>query len=118
MKPRILKKIHNRFLAEFLVEASQSDDWKKKLQTLNDENKLDTSVEGFPFELLEYCPEVEAFQLEYSIERVALADVPRAASCWWPIEQDTHFYVAYPTAFPETKLYMAVDFDDHSSCCG
>ena len=117
MKPRIAKKHHSRYLAEFLVEASQNPEWKKKLQSLSDETKLDTAVDGFPEYLLEDLPEISALALQYCIERVELNEVPRAASCWWPIEDDTHFYVAYPANFPETKLYMAVDFDDHSECC-
>jgi hypothetical protein len=117
MKPRILKKHHTRYLAEFLVECSQNPQWSSKLQQLNDENKLDTAIDGFPAELIEDFPEIESLNLQYCIERVALEEVPRAAACWWPIEQDTHFYVAYPAAFPETSLYMAVDFDDHSGCC-
>ena len=40
MKPRILKKHHSRYLAEFLVECSQNPEWTKKLQGLNEENRL------------------------------------------------------------------------------
>ena len=117
MKPRILKKHHSRYLAEFLVECSQNPEWTQKLQGLNEENKLDTAVEGLPKEFLEDFPEAEQYNLAYSVERVDLSEVPRAASCWWPVDEETHYYVASPTAFPEAKLYLATDFDDHSDCC-
>ena len=117
MKPRILKKYHTRYLAEFLVECSQNEEWKKKLQGLNDENKLDTSVEGLPADFVADFPELNGLDLQYCVERIELTEIPRAASCWWPIDDSTHFYVAYPAQFPEATLYMAIDFDDHSDCC-
>jgi len=117
MKPRILKKHHTRYLAEFLVECSQNPDWKKKLQGLTEENKLDTAVEGFPADFIDDFPEIDALNLQYCVERVEYSEVPRVASRWWPLEEDTHFYVAYPAAFPESSIYMAIDFDDHADCC-
>lgn len=116
-KARIVKKLHGRYLAEFLLECSQDEEWKKKLQSLNEENRLETAVEGLPPAFIEDFPETTEMSLEYSVERLSLEEVPRAASCWWPVDEQTHFYVAYPAQFPEKRLYMAVDFDDHSDCC-
>ncbi|MEK9711775.1 MAG: hypothetical protein VW258_04335 [Thalassolituus sp.] len=117
MKPRILKKHHTRYLAEFLVECSQNEEWKKKLQSLSGEDKLDTALEGMPAEFVEDFPEVEALNLQYCVERVEYEEVPRAASSWWPVDDETHYYVAYPAQFPESEIYLAIDFDDHSECC-
>ncbi|WP_430462077.1 hypothetical protein ACQUQU_04625 [Thalassolituus sp. LLYu03] len=116
---RIVKKHHTRLLAEFLVEVSQDAEWEKKLQALQVEDKLNTSEAGFPEEFLKWFPEAETLKLEYSIERVELADVPRAASCWWPLEDNTHYFMAYPAQFPQSAVYMAIDFHgDHQDCCG
>ena len=116
-KARIIKKHHTRFLADFLVECSQDEVWKGKMQKLGLEDKLDTAVEGYPQEFVEVFPEAQQYELQYCVERLELADIPRAACCWWPIEEDTHYYVAYPAQFPESSIYMAIDFDDHSECC-
>ena len=70
MKPRILKKHHSRYLAEFLVECSQNPEWTKKLQGLNEENKLDTAVEGLPKEFLEDFP--EEFVEKWNVGRSAM----------------------------------------------
>lgn len=117
-KPRIIKKKHVTYLGEFLIECSQDDAWKTKMQGLTLEDKLDTAIEGFPAEFEEVFPETKAMALQYCIERVEFADIPRAASCWWPVDETTHYYVAYPAQYPESTLYMAIDFDDHSECCG
>lgn len=116
-KARVIKKQHTTYLAEFLLECSQDPEWKKKLQGLNDEKRLETSLEGFPPAFSEDFPETAAMELKYSVERLELDEIPRAASCWWPVDEETHFYVAYPVDFPQTRLYMAVDFDDHADCC-
>ena len=115
-KARIIEKQHTNYLAEFLLECSQDSDWEKKLQSLSDENRLETALEGFPPAFTEDFPETVGMNLQYCIEKVALDEIPRAASCWWPMEDDTHFFVAYPVRFPETRLFMAVDFHDHSGC--
>lgn len=114
---RIIKKRHTNYLGDFLVDVSQDESWKKKLQALQIEDKLDTAQEGFPEYFAQSFPETEAMQLQYCVERVNLDDVPRAAACWWPIEENTHYYIAYPAQFPRASIYMAIDFDDHSDCC-
>ena len=117
-KPRIVKKLHTRYLADFFVEVSQDPEWEKKLQALQTEDKLDTAETGFPAEFFNWFPEAETLNLQYCIERVELADVPRAASCWWPMDEHTHFYMAYPAQFPQSAIYMAIDFHgDHGHCC-
>ncbi len=116
---RIVKKQHTRLLAEFFVDVSQDAEWEKKLQALQIEDKIDTAEAGFPAEFADFFPEAEAQKLQYCIERVNLEDVPRAASCWWPIEENTHYYMAYPAQFPQATIYMAIDFNgDHADCCG
>ncbi|MAK92113.1 MAG: hypothetical protein CMI08_09570 [Oceanospirillaceae bacterium] len=116
---RIVKKKHTRFLADFMVEVSQDAEWEKKLQALQIEDKLNTAEAGYPTEFLQWVPEAEADNLQYSIERVELADIPREASCWWPVDDNTHFYMAYPSEYPQSSIYMAIDFHgDHSDCCG
>lgn len=115
---RIIKKQHTRYLPEFFVEVSQDPEWEEKLQALQIEDKLNTTEAGFPQEFLKWFPETQAMNLEFCIERVDLADVPRAAACWWPIEENTHFYMAYPAQFPQSSIYMAIDFHgDHQDCC-
>jgi hypothetical protein len=114
---RIIKKKHSTYLGEFLIESSQDEAWKQKMQALTLEGKLDTAIEGFPAEFVEAFPETADMNLQYCIERVELADVPRAAACWWPVDDATHYYVAYPAQFPQATLFMAIDFDDHSECC-
>ena len=99
---RIVKKKHTRFLADFMVEVSQDAEWEKKLQALQIEDKLNTAEAGYPTEFLQWVPEAEADNLQYSIERVELADIPREASCWWPVDDNTHFYMAYPSEYPQS----------------
>lgn len=108
---RIIKKVHTRYLADFLVEASQDAVWAKKMHDLGLEDKLNTSEAGFPEVFVGLFPEVQGMLLEYSIERVNLADVPRRASSWWPVEPGTSYFMAYPTQFPQSAIYMAIDFD-------
>lgn len=114
---RIIKKQHTRYLGDFLIDASQDESWKQKLQQLKIEDKLDTTNEGFPADFSNYLPETTGMDLKYSIERVGLEDIPRVASCWWPVDDNTHYYMAYPTEFPRSAIYMAIDFDDHGDCC-
>ena len=115
---RIIKKLHTRYLADFFVECSQDEDWSKKLRGLKIEDKLNTAEEGFPEFFTDCFPETGSMGLEYSVERVNYADVPRGASCWWPVEANTHYYIAYPTQFPQSSIYMAIDFHDgHEECC-
>ncbi len=111
---RIQKKKHTNFLADFLVEASQDTDWAEKMKDLALEGKLDTSELGFPEFFNGYFPETKEMNLEFSIERVSYADIPRSASSWWPgeVEGTTSYFVAYPTQFPQSSIYMAIDFDD------
>ena len=116
---RIIKKQHTRYLPEFFVEVSQDPVWEEKLQALQIEDKLNTSEAGFPEEFLKWFPEAAALNLEFCIERVNLADVPRAASCWWPVDEKTAYFMAYPAQFPQASVYMAIDFhDDGHECCG
>ena len=63
------------------------------------EDKLNTSEAGFPEVFVGLFPEVQEMLLEYSIERVNLADVPRRASSWWPVEPGTSYFMVYPTQF-------------------
>ncbi len=115
---RIIKKQHTRYLPDFFVEVSQDPEWEKKLQALQVEDKLDTADSGFPAEFLTWFPEAQALNLNYCIERVEYADIPREASCWWPVDEHTHYYMAYPAQFPQSSIYMAIDFHgDHSDCC-
>lgn len=108
---RIIKKLHSRYLADFIVEASQDPEWAKKMHDLSLEDKLDTAELGFPEFFAGFFPEVGGMELKYSIERINLADIPRSSSCWWPIEKGTSYFVAYPSEFPQTTVYMAIDFD-------
>jgi hypothetical protein len=114
---RIVKKHHTRYLGEFLVDVSQDEGWKQKLQQLKIEDKLDTTEQGFPAYFTDCFPETVGMELQYCIERVNVEDIPRAASCWWHIDDNTHCYMAYPAQFPRAAVYMAIDFDDHSQCC-
>lgn len=111
---RIIKKRHTNYLGEFLLDASQDESWKKQLQELKIEDKLDTAEQGFPADFNAFFPETATMALQYCIERVNLEDVPRAASCWWPTDEATHYYIAYPAAFPRTAIFMAIDFDGSS----
>ena len=116
---RITKKFHSRYLADFFVECSQDPEWEKKLRELKIEDKLNTVEDGFPADFAEIFPETQGLNLQYCIERITLADVPRAASCWWPTDENTQFYMAYPAEFPQSSIYMAIDFPDgHENCCG
>ena len=111
---RIQKKKHTNLLADFLIEASQDADWAKKMKELALEGKLDTSELGFPEFFNGFFPEAKEMKLEFSIERLNYADSPRTASRWWPaeVEGTTSYFVAYPTQFPQSSIYMAIDFDD------
>lgn len=109
---RIIKKRHTTYLAEFLVDASQDESWKQKLRQLPIEDKLDTAEVGFPANFNACFPETLGMRLHYCIERVTLEDVPREASCWWPVDEATHYFITYPAAFPRAAIYMAIDFDD------
>ncbi|MFC3681065.1 hypothetical protein [Bacterioplanoides pacificum] len=115
---RIIKKRHTNYLGDFLLDVSQDESWKNKLQQLTIEGKLDTAEDGFPAYFTDSFPETVGMQLHYCIERVNLDDVPREAACWWPVDESTHYYVAYPAQFPSAAIYLAIDFDDHSECCG
>lgn len=119
MNKRIAKKKHTLYLGEFLIEVSQDKVWIEKLKSLDSEAKLDTAVEGMPAGFIANFPEVEAMNLQYSLEPVDVSEVPRAASCWWEVDKTTRCYLAYPSDFPRTKLYMAVDFEleAESGCC-
>lgn len=112
-KPRVVKKIHNRYLIDFFIEATQDQAWNKQLQELAIEGRINTSENGFPENFAGFFPETQNMGLTYSIERIELADVPREASCWWPIEEGTQYYMAYPTSFPQAAIYLAIDFDEH-----
>ncbi|WP_221797974.1 hypothetical protein [Oceanobacter mangrovi] len=109
---RITKKQHTRLLGDFLIECTQDSAWEGKLKALSDENKIDTSVDGFPAAFLADFPEAEYQKLHYCIERVEYAEVPRAASCWWPVDAETQYFMAYPADFPQSQVYMAIDFDE------
>ncbi|MCY0964674.1 hypothetical protein [Parathalassolituus penaei] len=113
---RITKKYHTRFLADFFVECTHDAAWEAKLKGLELEGKLDTAVEGFPEVFGDMYPETDGMNLHYCIERVELAAIPRAASCWWPISAETEFFMCYPADFPQSAVYMAIDFEDHD--CG
>jgi len=117
---RILKKYHSRLIADFFVECTHDKEWEGKLKGLSDENKIDTAIDGFPADFLSEYPEAELQKLHYCIERVEYAEVPRAASCWWPLEDGTEYFMAYPADFPQSQIYMAIDFDDcdHHEGCG
>ena len=117
---RITKKHHTRFIADFFVECIQDKEWEGKLKALAEENKIDTAVDGFPVDFFKAFPEAEGLQLHYCIERIEYADVPRSASCWWPVEENTAYFMAYPADFPNSQLFMAIDFDDcdHHEGCG
>lgn len=108
---RIIKKIHTRYLGDFLIEASQDTSWAQKMHDLTLEDKLNTSEAGFPEVFSGLFPEASYYQLEYSIERVNLTDIPRDAAAWWPVEPGTSYFMAYPTQFPQVAIYMAIDFD-------
>lgn len=108
---RIQKKKHTNYLADFFIEASQDAEWTKKMKEMSLEDKLDTSVLGFPEFFSGFFPETKEMNLEYSIEKVNYADVPRSASSWWPLEDNTTYFVAYPTAHPAAAIYMAIDFE-------
>lgn len=110
-KLRIVKKLHTRYLADFFIEASQDPQWSAKLQGLSAEERINTSEAGFPEHFVNFFPETEGMELAFSIERLELAEVPRSASSWWPIEEGTQYFMAYPSSFPEASLYMAIDFD-------
>jgi hypothetical protein len=113
-KARIEKKLHTRYQAEFLFECSQDPQWAAKLQALEGEQVLESAQEGMPADLLAAFPELDTMALNYCIERVELNEVPRDASCWWPLEEGTQFFLCYPARFPQAALYLAVDFDDHA----
>lgn len=111
---RIQKKLNSRYLAEFLVDCSQDAEWKEALRTLELEDKLDTAERGFPNSFHRYFPETQKMPLQFCVERLELADVPRAASCWWPSEANeagTQYYMCYPAQFPQAVIYLAMDFD-------
>ena len=110
---RITKKLHTRYLADFFIEVSQDAQWNAKLQELGKEARINTSEVGFPENFVGFFPETETMDLSYSIERLELNDVPRSAACWWPVDEGTQYYMAYPTNFPQATIYMAIDFDDH-----
>ena len=112
-KARIVKKVHNRYLIDFFIEATQDDAWNKQLKELAVEGRINTSENGFPANFVSFFPETEKMGLTYSIERVELNDIPREASCWWPIEESTQYYMAYPTNFPQAAVFLAIDFDEH-----
>lgn len=112
-KPRVTKKLHTRFLIDFFIESTQDQDWNQKLKDLAIEERINTSESGFPANFQGFFPETKTMDLAYSIERVELNAVPREASSWWPIEEGTQYYMAYPTNFPQAAVYLAIDFDEH-----
>lgn len=112
-KARITKKLHTRFLIDFFIEATQDHDWNHKLENLAIEGRINTAEDGFPENFLGFFPETKSMDLNYSIERVELVNIPREAACWWPIEEGTQYYMAYPTNFPQAAIYLAIDFDEH-----
>ncbi|MDF1764556.1 MAG: hypothetical protein P1U57_14200 [Oleibacter sp.] len=115
---RIRKKFHTNFLGDFLIEASQDEAWQGHLKKLPMDERIGSDDLGYPQEFAALADYAILPPLSYSVERVALKDIPRRVSCWWPIEENTHYYLCYPTEFPKTQLYLAIDFDDHSDCCG
>ncbi len=115
---RITKKYHTRYLADFFVECTQVKEWEEKLKAMGLEDKTDTAVDGFPASFEQEFPEIIGLGLHYCIERVELADIPRAASCWWPIDDATQYFMCYPADFPQSAVYMAIDFDEAGHDCG
>ena len=109
---RIQKKKHTNLLADFFIEASQDPEWSKKMKEMGLEDKLDTSALGYPEFFDGFFPEAQSMELEFSIEKINYADVPRSASSWWPVDETTTYFVAYPTQFPQSSIYMAIDFDE------
>lgn len=115
---RILKKWHTRYLADFMTECTYDAAWEERLKNLKVEDKLNTAELGFPEEFTLFFPETQGMNLQYCLERVELKDIPRSASCWWPTSENTHFFMAYPAQFPQSPIYMAIDFHgDHAECC-
>ena len=112
-KPRLEKKLHTRYQADFLFECSQDPVWAEKLKNLEDGQALESAMDGLPQDFVALFPETEEMLLNYCIERVELADVPRPASCWWPIAEGTQFLFCYPAPFPQAARYFAVHIDDH-----
>jgi hypothetical protein len=113
---RITKKHHTRFLADFFIECTQDEAWENKLRTLEIEGKLNTATDGFPEVFADLYPETVGLNLQYCVERVDYASVPRAASCWWPVDADTQYFMCYPADFPQSALYMAIDFHAAHQC--
>lgn len=104
--PRIRKKIHNRCMADFLIECTEDDLWKQKFMQLSDEDTLDTALEGMP----EACAALFAgHKLHYCVEALEWKDVPRKVSRWWPIEESARYFMCYPFEFPESALYLSMD---------
>ncbi len=98
-------------MADFLIECTQDADWKSRLAGLSGEAKLDTAVDGMPSSFIELFPEVNDMGLHYCVEPVALSEVPRKASRWWPHEETARQFMCYPAAFPESALYLSFDFE-------
>lgn len=116
--PRISKKVHSRFLAEFCVEASQDKAWCEALSKLAVGESISTSEKSWPEDFEELFEEVNLDALTYGVTRVALDEVPREASAWWPADAKAHYFKFSPKDFPQTKLYMMIDcFEESDSCC-
>ncbi len=107
--PRITKKKHSRYQADFLIECTQSPEWIEKLKTLTEEGRLDTALDGFPDDFFAMYPETTSMALHYGIEKITYSDVPRQASRRWPSEEGAHYFLCYPMDFPQAALYMSVD---------
>ena len=106
------KKYHTRLLGEFLIDSSRDEKWLQKLKDLTIEGKLDTNIDGYPAAFERDFEEVHQYALHYCIERVDLSDIPRQASCWWPTEEQCHYYMAYPADFPRSAIFLAMDFEN------
>jgi len=98
-------------MADFLIECTQDEGWKQKLSQLSEEGKLDTALEGMPVMFEDVFPEALGMNLQYCIESIQLADVPRRASRWWPNEEGAQYFMCYPSAFPESALYLCIDLN-------
>jgi len=110
--PRIRKKIHNRYVADFLIEFIQDDVWKQKLLQLSEDKALaeatmlDTALEGMPDAFAALFP---GPSLHYCIEALEWGDVPRKVSRGWPDDASSRYFMCYPFEFPGSPLYLSID---------
>ena len=109
MNKRIEKKIHKKYISDFGSELANLATERKKLENIGLNEVIHYEMNDFPETFWKLNPKAKRHYLSYSVEKVALTDIPATESIWWSITKNTSFYKVYPVRAKKPCWYMALN---------